>query len=332
MMFVIAVCCLFWMPGMIASHESGENYFTIYLNEAKIGATDSIDKIDEVMAQARRIIAGDSTELLYAKMDLEVEGKEVIFGKIDSQRALLNRVAGVLVENSVQTLQRAYTVKVNEYSVNLASSEEVKQLLDAALDKYDTKNEYSVNLTLDPTRELHVLTAQVEKIEVQEAEEKEVFWESGVEKYIEDIFVSMEPEVERSFDDYSYGLQDMNFAEKIEIVETFLMPEEISSLEKAIEDVTKDKEVNEITFLDVIESEERSIEDEIDLKMKIKKLYQKIGDVLQDRERLIIELRFGLNGKETKTQNQIAKQLGISRSYVSRIETKAINKLSKEFR
>ena len=246
MMFIIAVCCLFLMPGMIASHECGDNYFTIYLNESKIGATDSIDKIDEVMAQARRMIAGDSTDLLYVRMDLEVEGREVLFGKIDSQRALFNRVAGVLVENSVQTLQRAYTVKVNEYSVNLATSDEVKQLLDAALDKYDTKDEYSVKLILDPTRELHVLTAQVEKIEVQEAEEKEVFWESGVEKYIEDIFVSMEPEVERSFDDYNYGLQSMNFAEKIEIVETFLMPDEISSLDDAIEEVTKDKEVNEI--------------------------------------------------------------------------------------
>ena len=94
----------------------------------------------------------------------------------------------------------------------------------------------------------------------------------------------------------------------------------------------QDKEGNEITFLDVIESEERSIEDEIDLKMKIKKLYQKISEVLQDREKLIIELRFGLNGKEVKTQNEIAKELGISRSYVSRIETKAINKLSREFR
>ena len=246
MMFLIAVCCLFLMPGMIEKHECGNNYFTIYLNESKIGATDSVDKIDEVMAQARRIIAGNSTELLYARMDLEVEGREVLFGKIDSQRTLLNRVTGVLVENSVQTLQRAYTVKVNEYSVNLASSDEVKQLLDAALNKYDAKDEYSVNLVLDPTRELHVLTAQVEKVEVQEAEEKEVFWESGVEKYIEDIFVSMEPEVERSFDDYNYGLHSMNFAEKIEIVETFLMPEEISDLNEAIEDVTKDKEVNEI--------------------------------------------------------------------------------------
>ena len=93
----------------------------------------------------------------------------------------------------------------------------------------------------------------------------------------------------------------------------------------------QDKDGNEITFLDVIESDEKSVEDEIDLKMKIRKLYQKIGEVLQEREKLIIELRFGLNGKESQTQNEIAEQLGISRSYVSRIETKAIGKLSKEF-
>lgn len=92
----------------------------------------------------------------------------------------------------------------------------------------------------------------------------------------------------------------------------------------------QDKEGNEITFMDVIESKEKNVEDALDLKFKVKKLYQKISEVLQDREKLILELRFGLNGKEVKTQNEIAKMLGISRSYVSRIETKAINKLSKE--
>ena len=70
----------------------------------------------------------------------------------------------------------------------------------------------------------------------------------------------------------------------------------------------QDKEGNEITFIDVIESDNKCIEDEIDLKMKVKKLYKKIEEVLQDREKMIIELRFGLNGKETKTQNQIAKE------------------------
>ena len=93
----------------------------------------------------------------------------------------------------------------------------------------------------------------------------------------------------------------------------------------------QDKEGNEITFIDVIENGGVSIEDEIDLKMKVKKLYKKISEVLLDREKMIIELRFGLNGREAKTQNEIANMLGISRSYVSRIETKAIGKLSKEF-
>ena len=56
-----------------------------------------------------------------------------------------------------------------------------------------------------------------------------------------------------------------------------------------------------------------------------------MSDVLKDREKEIIILRFGLNGDKPKTQNEIAKLMGISRSYVSRIETKAIHKLSKEF-
>ena len=245
-MLYVAVAFLLWMPGLIVEDNAEANYFTIYLNEAKIGTTDSKDKIHEIMAQARRIIAGDSNDLIYARMDLEVNEETVLFGKIDNEKILLNRIAGVLQENSIQTLQRAYTVKVNEYSVNLATSEEVKMLLDAALDKYDTENEYSVELVLDPTRELHVLTARINRVEEKEEEEKEVFWESGVEKYFEDIFESVKSEVERSFENYQYGLTAMEFAEKVEVVETFLLPEEISDLDKAMEQVIKEKEVNEV--------------------------------------------------------------------------------------
>jgi len=96
------------------------------------------------------------------------------------------------------------------------------------------------------------------------------------------------------------------------------------------EPIGKDKDDNEITLLEILENDDKSIEDEIDLKMKIKILYQKMKDILKDRERDILVLRFGLNGQKPKTQNEIAKQMGISRSYVSRIETKAIQKLSKE--
>ena len=97
------------------------------------------------------------------------------------------------------------------------------------------------------------------------------------------------------------------------------------------EPIGKDKDDNEVTLMEVLETDDKSIEDEIDLKMKVKKLYQKMKDILKDREKTILELRFGLNGTKPKTQNEIASMMGISRSYVSRIETKAIGKLNKEF-
>lgn len=80
--------------------------------------------------------------------------------------------------------------------------------------------------------------------------------------------------------------------------------------------VGKDKDDNTVSLQEVIENNERSIEDEVDLKFKIKKLYEKMKEVLKEREKIIIEMRFGLDGKKPRTQNQIARMLGISRSYV----------------
>ena len=96
--------------------------------------------------------------------------------------------------------------------------------------------------------------------------------------------------------------------------------------------IGKDKDDNAVALKDILENDEKPIDEEIDLKIKISNLYKKIKQVLKTRERTIIELRFGLNGKKPKTQNEIAKKMGISRSYVSRIETKAIGKLAQEFR
>ena len=101
--------------------------------------------------------------------------------------------------------------------------------------------------------------------------------------------------------------------------------------EVSLEDtIGKDKDDNTVTLQDVLDNSEKNIEEEVDLKIKIKKLYEKMKEVLKDREKMIIEMRFGLDGKKPRTQNQIAKIMGISRSYVSRIETKAIGKLAKE--
>ncbi len=91
-----------------------------------------------------------------------------------------------------------------------------------------------------------------------------------------------------------------------------------------------DKDGNEVTLEDKVADESVSIDEEVMLKMQSKVLYEKIRKVLSGREKTIIELRYGLINGEELTQRDIAKKLGISRSYVSRIEKKALEKLYKE--
>lgn len=91
------------------------------------------------------------------------------------------------------------------------------------------------------------------------------------------------------------------------------------------------KEGDEISLLDVIECSSLSISDNIDLKQDIEILYRVIEQCLHPREKLVVELRYGLFHFKEYTQREIAQHLGISRSYVSRIEKNALNKIKKAF-
>lgn len=92
-----------------------------------------------------------------------------------------------------------------------------------------------------------------------------------------------------------------------------------------------DYEGNEINLMDILCDEEESVFNEVNLKIDTKKLYEGVEEALDEREREIIILRYGLYGKKALAQKSIAKRLGISRSYVSRIEKKAIEKLEAYF-
>lgn len=94
--------------------------------------------------------------------------------------------------------------------------------------------------------------------------------------------------------------------------------------------IDTDKDGNTLTLIDVI-ADKSDIADEIDTKIKVEKLRVILPVCLTERERLIIEMRYGLSGREELTQREIAKKLNISRSYVSRIEKSALEKLRKQF-
>ena len=91
-----------------------------------------------------------------------------------------------------------------------------------------------------------------------------------------------------------------------------------------------DKDGNPLTYLDII-SVDDEIPENIDLKIHIEKLIRLIDERLTEREKEIIVLRYGLMGYKPETQRWVAKHLGISRSYVSRIEKRALMKLRDSF-
>ena len=93
--------------------------------------------------------------------------------------------------------------------------------------------------------------------------------------------------------------------------------------------IDTDKDGNALTLIDII-ADKRDIEEEIETKIKIERLRVILSGCLEQREKEIIEMRYGLGGREELTQREIAKKLGISRSYVSRIEKSALEKLRRK--
>lgn len=97
------------------------------------------------------------------------------------------------------------------------------------------------------------------------------------------------------------------------------------------EPIGVDKEGNNISFVDILGTEDDMVDRQVELKLQVKRLYDQMKKVLSQREKTIIELRYGLGFEKPLTQKEIAKNLGISRSYVSRIEKKALEKLRTKF-
>ena len=111
----------------------------------------------------------------------------------------------------------------------------------------------------------------------------------------------------------------------------YLRSKKKTSLDVSLsEPIDTDSEGNPLTLIDIIYAED-NIADELDLKIKSEKVRMFVSRLDDKREKLIIIKRFGLDGNEPQTQKEIAKKLGISRSYVSRIEKKALERLRDMF-
>ncbi len=240
---VLAVCVLLF-PSIQFFKHTGNNIFKVRLNGVEVGTLASTEHIDRLLVQARRQAVRDlgSDELVFIDTELETEGSEKLWAAVDDEEEVVARMADVMKRSTRETLHRSYTVKVNETSVNLGSYDEVHELLEQALAPYDTQNQYQVKLELDNDREINVLEAVISPRDTAGVKEEQFGTTAGVTAYMEEIVASVEPEMEKGFEDYTEGLTGIDYAEKIEVVEAYLLEDELTTVEEAVNLVTKEQE------------------------------------------------------------------------------------------
>ena len=125
---VIAAAVLF-APSFGRFVHTGDNVADILLNGVIVGCTDEPEKAEDILQSAREELVRDNQDLVFMTADLELQGKSMVFGAVDSDRTIRQNMKDVLKDSICKTLQHAYTVKINEYTVNLKTSGEVLSLL-----------------------------------------------------------------------------------------------------------------------------------------------------------------------------------------------------------
>ena len=149
----------------------------------------------------------------------------------------------VFSENVFKTKEPVYEVKINEFTVNLRTAGEVLELLVKAKSQYDEEDDYNVDLVLDPTRELNVLTALVEKSGENDEDGEQPFPVAGVAAKVERFFSEA---LKQDVSEFHFGVVSLDFGENVEVVKTYADPSRISTLEEAVNLVTKEQEKSKI--------------------------------------------------------------------------------------
>ena len=212
---------LFFLKGYTVFEKTGENYFHVFLNGTEIGTVGEADRAEQLLQEARRNIASQSEDMIFIDADLKLVGEEALWGTLTGEDTMLAAMERELESSIRETSHRSYTMKVNEYMVNLTSVDEVKSLLQAAVDKYDSEEKFSVELTHDAQKEFNVLTTEVvnrQELTAQEEQKEEAIYAGGVQTALDQAGAQADQQEEKDFEDYELGLMTMDFAEKVEIL------------------------------------------------------------------------------------------------------------------
>ena len=244
--YLLGAWCVaaFFLPCIEFYESTGDNRFTVFLYDKEVGHVADKDMVEDCIREARRELAMEADGLyIIEEPVIRYEGEEVIFSGSDDAETLTENIKEVLAEHEKETLIRAYTVKVNSQTVNLRTAEEVGTLLSETIAEYDDEGRYELNMTLNPERELNVLTASVSR---RHSEYDTWDTVAGVEGAMPENIDEELLDEYTDFEDFNLGLREIGFSEEVEVVEAYIPEDDLNTLEEAIHLLTEEQEVQQI--------------------------------------------------------------------------------------
>lgn len=219
----------------------------VYVNGIAVGQVTDESTVESIFLSARKEVAREGDGLVYMDVTLTTDSDGVLYEVTEATalEQVKNNIKTVMRDSIVVKPEKSYTVKMNDYMVNVESKEAAQQLLQAVVDKYDENHEFSVELLQDRDRDLKVMTARVSLKE--EAQEDTIQTDlAGIGTAFWKYYEAADTQGEKDFDDYDYGTLTMGFTEQVEIVEAYLPKNQVTEITKAIENVTKEQETKTV--------------------------------------------------------------------------------------
>ncbi|MCR4895684.1 MAG: M23 family metallopeptidase [Lachnospiraceae bacterium] len=219
--------------------------WTVTIGGCEVGTVADPADFAPVLRQARRALAAENEGMVFLKAEPEyshIEGT----GFPDGEEVLKDRTKETLKACVITDLQPSYAVKIGDFLVYLSSAEEVRQLLQAALDKYEPEGNFRVGLVRDADRTLRTLTSRVEKREEAVTTASSLLPASGVSAEIMAEKAAEIPAEQMDFGDFDLGVLDIDFSRRVEVTEGYAGSSQILSLETAVAEATLEEAVPDI--------------------------------------------------------------------------------------
>lgn len=239
--------CLFYIPVTESKNtDNNVGYYTVVLEGKELGAVNSVEEANDALVAARKRLSSENSDVVYMDPDFKVYEQSKLFARRMSEEDIEDAIYDNLASSVVDVnTKEAYTVRINDFTVTLASKEEVLQLVEKVTGKYDEKNEFQVNLV-----------AEDEKAE----EFKVDLVKSGIGTNSTDIVAAaMNGELASdggvTTGEAQDGLTSISFQQDVSVSKTTANSTQIVSLEDAVNEVTKEtaeKTVYEVELGDTL--------------------------------------------------------------------------------